>query len=110
MCKILRGTKYISIEQTHKLKLYFGSFHDSCMNKALNLIKDIEILTELEIINWAPLDLPPKDGDHMDKPFGHNIQFYPVFDAAAAFCDDSDSDDEPSGKSVTNNLFSGFVS
>ena len=77
LIKVLRGTKYISNEQRHQLKLYFGEYNETPMNRAVNLVEALEKLSKIELIQWNLLDSPPKSEDLMDKPFGSGITLMP---------------------------------
>ena len=73
LVKTLRGTKYVSNEQKQQLRLYFGDYSDNPINRASNLVEEIEKLSMIGIIKWSEMDSPPKSKDLMDKPFGSAI-------------------------------------
>ena len=73
LVKTLRGTKYVSNEQRQQLRRYFGDYAENPVNRASNLVEEIEKISTIGIIKWSELDSPPKSKDLMDKPFGSAI-------------------------------------
>ncbi|XP_075239927.1 activating signal cointegrator 1 complex subunit 3-like [Convolutriloba macropyga] len=93
LIKTLRGTKYISNEQRHQLKLYFGDYNETPMNRAANLVEALEKISKMKVIRWNELDSPPKSEHLMDKPFGAGITLTPfngVFPSVRCFLDENE--------------------